>query len=181
MAMVPLFFTTGASGPRLLWIPWHLDQVEDDMEVPDWRPKRSHGSLAAVGGSAQKLSVFSLSKAPPTYLLSLAPPYEGNLHKKLGVCSKGILASSWIVCLLAGRLHLGVRDELKGKQRPSPASGAQFLKKSEPRDLPINVHHSSLDPTRVPPRTTQSCRILFGGWRGEPHRTTIKGCLPFEG
>ena len=24
-------------------------KVEDSMEVPDWRPKRSHGALATVG------------------------------------------------------------------------------------------------------------------------------------
>ncbi|CAJ1392448.1 unnamed protein product [Effrenium voratum] len=49
---------------RTMAYPVSVPTVEDDMEVPDWRPKRSHGSLAAATPREEALSARS-EKWPP--------------------------------------------------------------------------------------------------------------------
>ena len=40
-------------------------QVEDLMEVPDWRPKRTHGALASATPKEQQLQSARMERWPP--------------------------------------------------------------------------------------------------------------------
>ena len=110
----PLCFCTAASSCRAS-AEGATFKAPECSSIPFWVSLR--GSLFVVretknfnlGGPLKQDTPFwtrhlwelSYSKNSPTYLLSTprSPPNHSNYHKRVGVCSEGMLEGSWILSI----------------------------------------------------------------------------------